>query len=245
MALREEFRTNGNWLFRHRSYLPLLFFPVIFMEIRHFNPGQYNQMDLIWELACLVISFFGLGIRIFTIGYVPQKTSGRNTTKQIADVLNTTSIYSVVRHPLYLGNFLMWLGIILFVRSWWLDLVFMLAYCLYYERIMYAEEEFLRQKFGDTYTEWAVKTPAFLPNFYNWQSPKFPFSWRAVLKNEYRGLAGIIFMFILLKMISNFFINGKLELEWPWVEILIGNILLYIIIYLLAKKTRFLHVEGR
>lgn len=245
MALREEFRTHGNWLFHHRSYLPLLFLPVIFMEIRHFNPGQYDQLGLVWELTCLAISLLGFGIRIFTIGHVPRKTSGRNTTKQVADVLNTSGIYSVVRHPLYLGNFLMWLGIIVFIRSWLLDLVFILAYWLYYERIMYAEEEFLREKFGNLYTEWAAKTPAFLPNFSKWQPPNSPFSWRTAFNREYRGLCGIIFIFVFLKAMSDYMASGKLEQGGPWVEIFIGNILLYIIIYLLAKKTRVFHVEGR
>ena len=37
------------------------------------------------------------------------KTSGKNTAKQIAESLNTSGIYSVLRNPLYLANFLNWL----------------------------------------------------------------------------------------------------------------------------------------
>lgn len=236
MALREEFRTHGNWLFRYRSYLPLLFLPIILIQIRHLNSGQYCQLDQIREWVCLAISLFGLGIRMYTIGHVPPGTSGKNTTRQVADALNTSGIYSVVRHPLYLGNFFMWLGIILFARSWWLVLVFMLVFWLYYERIMYAEEEFLREKFGAVYIEWAAKTPAFLPNLSNWQPPNLPFSWRFVLNQEYRGLCGIIFIFILLKVFSDYQISGKLEHGWLWVGLFIGNMLLYIIIHYLTKK---------
>ena len=34
-----------------------------------------------------------------------KNTSGRNTHDQVADSLNTSGIYSIVRHPLYVGNF--------------------------------------------------------------------------------------------------------------------------------------------
>ncbi|MGB8874133.1 MAG: hypothetical protein WCC75_12145, partial [Desulfobaccales bacterium] len=44
-------------------------------------------------------------------GLPPRGTSGRNTQGQVAETLNTTGIYSLVRNPLYLGNFLIWLGL--------------------------------------------------------------------------------------------------------------------------------------
>jgi len=70
------------------------------------------------ELIFLGVSILGETIRIFTVGYAPRNTSGRNTIAgQIADELNTSGIYSLVRHPLYLGNFFIWLGPVLFVRT--------------------------------------------------------------------------------------------------------------------------------
>lgn len=64
-----------------------------------------------WAWSCIAVSLFGLLIRAVTIGFTPKGTSGRNTKEgQVAEVLNTKGIYSVVRHPLYLGNYFMWLG---------------------------------------------------------------------------------------------------------------------------------------
>jgi protein-S-isoprenylcysteine O-methyltransferase Ste14 len=246
MALREEFRKHGNLLFRFRSYLPLLFFPIIIMALSSLKyPGNEHWKDQIWEMVCLAISFLGLGIRIFTIGRVPEGTSGRNTGRQIADVLNTSGIYSVVRHPLYLGNFFMWLGIIMFIHSWWLTITFMLAYWLYYERIMYAEEEFLRDKFGDSYLQWANKTPAFWPNLSNWQAPNLPFSWRTILKREYHGLFGIIFTFTILEVAGDYIVSGRFELDPLWVGLFTVNLLIYLVLRFLAKKTTILQDQGR
>ncbi len=114
----------------------------------------------------LGVSLFGEAIRIYTVGFAPENTSGRNTEAgQIADELNMTGIYSLVRHPLYVGNFFMWLGPVLFLRSVVFAVFFVLVYWLYYERIMFAEEQFLRRKFGETYDKWSEKVSAFIPGF--------------------------------------------------------------------------------
>jgi protein-S-isoprenylcysteine O-methyltransferase Ste14 len=246
MALREEFRQHGNLLFRFRSYLPLLFIPIIIMAISSFKyAGNEHWKDQIWEMVCLAIAFLGLGIRIITIGRVPKGTSGRNTNRQIAEVLNTSGIYSVVRHPLYLGNFFMWLGIMMFIHSWWLVFTFMLAYWLYYERIMYAEEEFLRDKFGAAYLKWANQTPAFWPNFSRWRASDLPFSWRNVLKREYHGLFGIVFAFTMLEVAGDYIVSGQFELDGLWVGIFSVNLVIYLLLRFLAKKTCLLEDAGR
>ena len=166
MALREEFESSGNWLFRWRSYLPLAFIGVFLLALREYEyPGHSENLAHLWEAFCLFVSFLGLGFRIFTIGYTPGRTSGRNTKTQVADTLNTRGAYSVVRNPLYVGNFLMWLGIALFPCLWWLALIYILAFWLYYERIIFAEEAYLRTKFGDEYLSWANSTPVFIPRF--------------------------------------------------------------------------------
>ena len=100
-----------------------------------------------------------LAIRAYTIGHTPKGTSGRNTKKQVANALNTTGAYSLVRNPLYLGIFFMGLGVALFAHLWWLTLIYVLAFWLYYERVIFAEEAYLRDKFGAEYLSWADRTP--------------------------------------------------------------------------------------
>ena len=124
MILKEEFEKTGNWLFRWRSYLPLTVIGIFLLALRDYeSPGPGEYSELLWEVFCLNVCFFGISIRILTIGRTPKGTSGRNTKKQVADTLNTTGVYSVVRNPLYLGNFFMWLGLALFAHLWWLTLI--------------------------------------------------------------------------------------------------------------------------
>jgi len=155
------------------------------------------------------VSFAGFLIRCITIGYVPEGTSGRNTKQQRADRLNTTGMYSVVRHPLYLGNFLIILGMMMFTQVWWIVLISVLMFWIYYERIIFAEEEFLRKKFGNLFLEWAEKTPAFLPRIKKWQKPDLPFSFRTVLNREYTGFFIITSSFTLLEIIGDIMVERE------------------------------------
>jgi protein-S-isoprenylcysteine O-methyltransferase Ste14 len=248
MALREELEKQGAWLFRWRSYLQLLILPLLLLALRnseYLERASGDVAETFWEVLCVAISLLGLTVRCITVGFVPEGTSGTNKRAQKAETLNTTGMYSVVRHPLYLGNFIIILGITLFVQVWWLILVAILAFWLYYERIMFAEEEFLRRKFGNSYLEWAHRTPSFLPKFKNWQRPCLVFSFRAVLRRESSGFFGIIASFTFLEVIGDIFTEGKLELDLPWAILLIISLIIYLTLRILRKKTRLLNVEGR
>ena len=248
MALREELEKQGAWLFRWRSYLPLLLLPVLLLALRNSEYLEQTVGDAaenLWEGFCATVSFLGLAVRCITVGYVPDGTSGTNKRAQRAETLNTTGMYSIVRHPLYLGNFIIILGISLFVQVWWLTLVAMLAFWLYYERIMFTEEEFLRNKFGNLYAEWARRTPLFVPKFKNWQPPSLVFSFRTVLRRESAGFFGIIVCFTFLEIIGDVLTEGKLELDLLWAILLIISIITYLTLRILKKKTRLLNVEGR
>ncbi len=249
MALKEEFEKQGNWLFVRRSWLPILLFPLLFYTLRYsyfieWNYGLLAQAT--YEILCVLVSFIGLYIRAFTIAHTPAGTSGRNTKEgQVAEYLNTQGIYSIVRHPLYLGNFLIFFGFILFTQSLWFIASSSLAFWIYYERIMFAEEEFLRRKYGKEYEDWAAGVPAFLPKFGQYKKPELPFSFRNVLKREYTAFFEITLIFPLLDIIAHYIIFGTIRLNYFWLAFFAFGLTVYIILRTLKKKTTILHVEGR
>lgn len=248
MTLREELEKQGNWLFRWRSYLPLFILPVLLIALRESEYLERVFGDTIedfYEGFCIAISFLGLAVRCITIGFIPKGTSGRNTKEQKAEVLNTTGMYSIVRHPLYFGNFLIFLGITLFIQVWWFNIISILTFWLYYERIMFTEEEFLRKEFGDLYLEWAEKTPAFLPKLGNWEQPSVSFSFKNVLKREYTGFFVITTSFTFLDMASDIFTEGKMELDLGWAILFTSGLIIYLTLRTLKKKTKILDVDGR
>jgi protein-S-isoprenylcysteine O-methyltransferase Ste14 len=246
MALQEDLERSGNWLFRRRGYLPVVMICLFLVAMRDYEyPLRSRTFDQIWEIFCLAVSFFGLGIRIFTIGHTPEGTSGRNTETQDAKGLNTTGLYSVMRNPLYLGNFFIYLGISLFAHLWWLTLIFVLAFWLYYERIILAEEAFLRTKFGSQFIEWAEVTPVFIPRFGGYRRPAMSFSFRNVLKREYSGFFAIIVVMFIFETLGELFAGGGLSFDRWWLALLSSGLVVWIVLRTLKRRTSILKVEGR
>lgn len=248
MALQEEFEEQGNFLFKYRTYLPLVVLVAglaLFM-IQKQNGSFLDLGQNYWYLS-MIVGLAGLIIRIYTVGHTPENTSGRNTTGgQLADQLNQTGIYSLVRHPLYLGNFLMWLAIAMLTANATYIIGFILAYWLYYERIMYAEEQFLRSKFGKNYTDWAAGVPAFIPKLTGFVAPKYPFSIKKVLKKEKNGLAALFGLFFIFEFAGNYASFGNFELVesvWFWGFVITG--IIYLILKLIKSNTKILDEEGR
>lgn len=255
MALQEEIEIQGNWLFKNRSLLPIIILIIglgVYLE-EHIITGRFivfiHPYEHYFELSCLAVSLLGQLIRIFTVGYTPKNTSGRNVKGQLAESLNTSGIYSTVRHPLYVGNFLMWLGPALLTGNFWFIVAFCLAFWVYYERIMYAEEQFLRKKFGEKYLQWADNIPAFIPNFRHFRKPTLPFSWKKILKKEKNGFFATFAIFLIFNYL------GMVVMHHNWTAITVTNKLflwgtaitglLYFILKYLKNNTKILNESGR
>ncbi|MFM9056359.1 MAG: methyltransferase family protein [Bacteroidota bacterium] len=177
------------------------------------------QSSRIYHAVSLSLVLAGLGVRCYTVGTTPEGTSGRNTDEQVAERLNTTGIYSLVRHPLYLGNYLIWVGLVVFVESPVFILVFSLLYWIYYERIMLAEEAYIAGKFGDAFIQWSNRVPAFIPRFSGFERPVVHFSIKPALRGEYSGLIAIAVSYLFLEIIIGWVRFGRMA---------VGDRLLYI-----------------
>jgi protein-S-isoprenylcysteine O-methyltransferase Ste14 len=251
--LRDDMARQGHWLFSWRSYLPLIIIPAaltVFPQSGWMGDLFGELFEEGYDLACFALAMTGVAVRVLTVGFVPAGTSGRNTGTQRADALNITGIYSVVRHPLYFANFLTFIGVVLTIKSGLFVLFASCAYLLYYERIMLAEEQFLDQRYGETYRRWAARTPAFLPRLTGLVAPALPFSWRTALRREFHGVFLLATLFLVSELAESIFIEGHtfagaLVDEWIWVTIFIVSAVFYITVMTVKKRTRWLEVAGR
>lgn len=250
MALQEELESQGLWLFKYRGTLPLVILGIgtaLFVQTK-LHPEAFfleeSPYEVYYEFFCLLISLIGLGVRVYTVGHTPFNTSGRNTEGQVAETLNTSGSYSVVRHPLYVGNFLMWLGPGLLTGNLWFVISFCLFYWVYYERIMFAEEQFLRKKFGTVYTDWAARVPAFVPHFKNFTKSNLSFSWKKVLKKEKNGLAATFIIFMIFNIVGEW-IQNKTEYNYIIIAGCILSAVLYLALKFMKKRTTLLDELGR
>ena len=244
MALREELKAQGGFLFKYRGYLPVLFLVagliMIGYEAAYFKEHSSSTISEILKSSCVFVGFLGLLIRCFTVGYTPVNTSGRKD-KLVADTLNTTGLYSIIRNPLYVGNYLMWLAVCMLTGNLWFVVLFTFVFWMYYERIIYAEEEFLRDKFKSVYLDWTEKTPIFVPKHLNYKKPNIPFNWRRVLEKERNGLFLLCLLFYLFAFVENYVKTGTVLLtdSWEFNATIVTGVI-FIILKFLEKKTTVL-----
>ena len=247
MALVNSFEKEGNFLFKHRGEIPIVLFmaavPIIyFTNIEYLSQSTISIINYI----AISLSFLGLLIRSIAIATTPKGTSGRNTKEgQVAESLNTTGIYSMVRHPLYLGNYFMWIGIVVFSYNWAFTSIVTLAFWLYYERIMFAEERFLERKFGDAYMNWANKTPSFIPCFKKYKKNEVPFSFISVLRREYSGVLATVVGFVFIDDLRRYFADGSFEIETNAHYTLAVTLIIVLILRSLKHYTNILNESGR
>lgn len=246
MALREEWAQSGNRLFKLRSEFPLLVLGLVLVELR-FRPPMYlgRTRELAWVALCIFIACLGEALRVYAVGHVPGGTSARSTGHPRGGKLNTTGLYSIVRHPLYVGNFLIWMGLALYARSWRIEIIVLLVFWIFYERVMFAEEEYLRGAFGDDYLSWAARTPAFIPALHGWRAPGMSFSPRVVMRREHSSMFAIIATFTLLVFARDLLDDLHVGAHPGWVALFIVAFVAFVLAVFLTRRTRVLDVDGR
>lgn len=247
MALIHSFERSGNYLFRYRSYFPILLF-LIAIPVIYLTDYRRIPIELRYALTAvaIIVSAIGLFIRAVSIATTPKGTSGRNTKSgQIAETLNTKGIYSAVRHPLYVGNYFLWIGITIFTFNIFYIILVSLIFWLYYERIMFAEERFLESKFGQEYLDWSLKVPAFIPTFNNYIPSGTSFSLVSILRREYSGLLATVFSYAFIDHLRYFFTYRSLEWNRISTWVLLAAVLITVTLRSLKHYTNVLHEEDR
>jgi protein-S-isoprenylcysteine O-methyltransferase Ste14 len=236
----------GAWLFRYRSYIPPLMLVILVLALIDGRAGRASPgLDRRFLALGLVPTAIGFVIRALVVGTAPRGTSGRGTQKQVAEQLNTSGCYSVVRHPLYLGNFLLWIGLATTTGVWWAPLAVGFAFALCYRPILAYEEQFLSGRFGAAYVEWAGRTRAFWPNVRRWRPPALPFSLKTILRQEYYGVFTVVFFLVILELAANVIDHDGWRVGKAWVMLLVATTVITGILRLLQRHTSVLDVEGR
>jgi protein-S-isoprenylcysteine O-methyltransferase Ste14 len=237
--LQDVLRRQGEWLFRHRGWLPLVLLPVVFFGVLSGEiPAVARSVG--WQVFCSSLVVLGALLRAWVVGTVPEGTSGRATRQQVAEELNTRGAYSLLRHPLYATNALMWAGVLLRPGLWWLFLVGMAFFVLVYERIALAEEAFLSGRFPQVFLQWGERTPAFLPRFRGYEAPGLPFRWRQVLRREYSTWVAAVASLAVVEALLQWRWTGAFRLSPGWWIALAAAVAVAVMLRFLKYRTRCL-----
>jgi len=222
----------GNFLFKHRSFTPI---PLIIFVFVIFKPVDLGDKNGLINLSGIFISFLGEIIRIITVGYSFTGTSGREPFLR-ADALNTTGIYAIIRNPLYIGNFLMFTGIVIVYANVSAVFVFALFLILQYYFIILSEENFLQEKYGESYETYCRQVKRIIPGFKNYRKNQNTFSLSKVIYKESDSIFNMLMMFLLVLLYKERLFTG--QIFQPLLYIIPGGSLaaLYVMIKIIKKR---------
>lgn len=131
--------------------------PVPWLMARFLPEAQWR----FWAALGAVLTLAGLLFTVWARVYLGRNWSGVVTVKQDHELV-TSGPYALVRHPIYSGLALAFIGTALAIGQWRGVLAVVLAFICFLRR-MSAEERFMREQFHTAYEDYARRVRAFIP----------------------------------------------------------------------------------
>jgi len=186
-------------LFSSRSYTPI---PIVLLVL-------YNSEPKIKTVFIgFIILFFGEIIRMISVSYAGGITRTRNVG---APSLCSSGPYSYTRNPLYIGNMLIYSGVVIISGAD--NIIFLLSIVLLFFIIQYTliislEEETLGKLFSEQYKDYKKNVPRIIPRLNPWKNNdnRKRSSFLKTIKTEKRTLQNI-FLIICLILTKPYWIN--------------------------------------
>lgn len=152
---------------------------------------------VIFLLAKPVVKYFILGLILTVAGEIIRIWASGHIQKSFK--VTTSGPYAYLRHPLYAGNFFLFLGFGVMSGKLVILLVFLFWYFIFHYAAVVSEEAFLVKKFGYAYKRYKKNIPCFVPNarvYKNKNNTSFSFS--MVTKNNEHKIAIWIFLLCIM-----------------------------------------------
>ncbi len=119
-------------------------------------------------------TFFAIGIALFAIGFMVRiysiLTLKQYFTYSVTKVENhkiiSTGLYKFIRHPGYLGQLIIFMGISISISNWLSILLMMVPVTLGYLYRIKVEEKFMADELGEYYKNYQGRTKKVIPMLY-------------------------------------------------------------------------------
>ncbi len=164
---------------------------LLFAKESHASPKRLKDITVFWIFLGMAIPLIEMVVEnlyrkpgfdalaafggiVFLLGAVVRFTARRNLGKyftyEVASIrkhrLVKSGMYRYVRHPLYIGILLLWLGAAITLQSFagFIFILLILVPALWHR--MHVEEAFLVRKFGENYQKYMGVTKRLVPFVY-------------------------------------------------------------------------------
>jgi protein-S-isoprenylcysteine O-methyltransferase Ste14 len=225
----------GNFLFRNRNGIFPLFYLMLFVPSREVFTDPVIAMIIGFSVTVI-----GQLIRVLTIGLVYIIRGGKDR-RVYAEDLVTTGIFAHCRNPLYVGNILILVGLGIASNSLLFMAVFTPVFLFFWQAIVLAEENYLRNKFGEQYNEYCKRVDRWLINFKGIGNTlrSMQFKWKRVIIREYNATYLWMTGAVLIVMKHFYFHEEKFDFHKnlpAFIFILVGLLILYLVARYLKKS---------
>lgn len=196
----------GNFFFHYRNGL----FPVVYAVLVFKSPPLFPDYGVALAVG-FTVALLGQFLRAITIGLEYIIRGGRN--RQVyAEKLVQGGIFAHCRNPLYVGNVMIIIGVGLASNSLLFVCTAIPFFLFAYRAIIAAEENFLRNKFGQEFDDYCARVNRVVPNFSGLSQTLsgMRFNWRRLITAEY-GSTFVWLLAIILVTQKNLWLLGKYQ----------------------------------
>ena len=173
-------KSFSNIIFKNRRYISIcvLVGAVLVYFLLH---GRTKPKFLIIGFT---ISLIGIALRMYSASFL----KGRHIVTTVeAEYLCTSGPFAYIRNPLYVGHFIIGMGLCTGLMAWYLYLIYIIKFIVLYSIIIPHEERFLDKEFGKDYLDYKTHIRRFIPTFKSYHKcPKVkPNFKKGILKELY------------------------------------------------------------
>jgi len=228
----------GNFLFRNRNGIFPLFYLMLFVPSWEVFTNPVTAMIIGFS-----VTIIGQLIRVMTIGLVYIIRGGKDR-RVYAEDLVTTGIFAHCRNPLYVGNILILVGLGIASNSFLFMAAFTPLFLFFWQAIVLAEENYLRNKFGEQYNDYCKRVNRWLinPNGLATTLGSMEFKWKRVIIREYNSTYIWMTGAVLIVMKHFYFHDHRFDFKKN-LPMFISILVILLLLYLFArylKKSRIL-----
>ena len=182
---------TGNFLFKYRSYTPI---PLALYILYNSHPEIQNV------LIGFILIAIGESLRMWAVSYAGGIT---RTTNVGAPSLCTSGPYGYTRNPLYIGNMIIYSGVVFVAGSLNILSILIVTWAFFiiqYYLIINLEQNTLIDIFGKEYKNYMNNVPIFFPRLTSWKNKDkyVPMKFSKTIKTEKRTLQNIILLILVI-----------------------------------------------
>jgi len=198
------------WLRRYRRYLPVPLILVTVFCLRPTVPFGSPLLDTVSDILGVGVCALGQWLRMWAWG--SNAAVGKWGVRDRGP-------YRLMRHPLYAGNFLIVVGLVMIFHNPWAYPLLLGPFAYLYHTITNMEEQRLRRRFSNDYHEYRKdEVPRFLPALANLGAAiqtTLPFSLSLAWRKEYESCCGWLAGVIVLQIYEGVLARGWSG-NWPY-----------------------------